>query len=127
MNDITQLKYKIDSFDEVNKIVRVSFEDGQWAQVRLSTPLPTTIQELENQIKMYAPTVEHLQAQSSNANLSFITSNIGVDRTCERKSLNPNSPGVPAPADNLDPEELYRVQMTIAIQRTLAEMAGATV
>ena len=127
MNDITQLKYKIDSFDEANKLVRVTFDDGSWAQIRLSTPLPKTIEDLENQIKKYATPVEHLEAQADTSDLSFITSNVGVQRTCERKSLNEGIPEHRAAADNLDLEELYKVQMTIAIQRTLAEMSGATV
>lgn len=127
MSDISLLKYVISEFDEKNKTVKVTFGDGAWAQIRLSTPLPTNIQELENQIKMYAPPVEHLQAQTEISDLSFITSNIGVERTCERKTMNVATPGVPQSSDNLDQEQLYRVQMTIAIQRTLAEMAGATV
>ena len=125
--DINLLNYKIDSFDEKNKILRVTFEDDTWAQIRLSTPLPKTIEELENQIKMYAPTVEHLEAQTEILDLSFITSNIGVERTCERRSLAPTPIDSRSTTDDLDLAELYKTQITIAIQRTLAEMAGATV
>jgi hypothetical protein len=125
--DINLLNYKIDSFDEKNKIVRVTFEDDTWAQIRLSTPLPKTIEELENQIKMYAATVEHLQAQTEILDLSFITSNIGVERTCERRSLAPTPINPGNTTDDVDLDELQRTQIIIAIQRTLAEMAGATV
>jgi hypothetical protein len=125
--DINLLNYKIDSFDEKNKILRVTFEDDTWAQIRLSTPLPKTIEELENQIKMYAATVEHLQAQTEILDLSFITSNIGVERTCERRSLAPTPINPGNTTDDVDLDELQRTQIIIAIQRTLAEMAGATV
>ena len=125
--DINLLNYKIDSFDEKNKIVRVTFEDDTWAQIRLSTPLPKTIEELENQIKMYAATVEHLQAQTEILDLSFITSNIGIERTCERRSLAPTPINPGNTTDDVDLDELQKTQIIIAIQRTLAEMAGATV
>lgn len=127
MSDITLLNYKIEDFDEQNKIVKVTFEDGSWAQIRLSSPLPNNIEELENLIKHYAPTVEHLQAQSEEKDLSYINNAIGEQRTCQRRTQNQNTPVVSSVTDNMDSEELYRVQTSIAIQRVLAEMAGATV
>jgi hypothetical protein len=126
MTDINVLNYKIDSFDEIKKIVKVTFDDGAWAQIRLTTPIPTNIQDLENQIKMYAPTVEHLEARTQEVDLSFITSNIGVDRTCARHQLNVQN-SIPDEENYLSSEELLKVQITIAVQRTLAELAGATV
>ena len=126
MSDISLLKYVISEFDEKNKTVKVTFGDGAWAQIRLSTPLPTNIQELENQIKMYAPPVEHLQAQSQEIDLSFITSNIGVERTCERHQLSKPQNSTNE-EDYLSNDELLNIQITVAIQKTLAEMAGATV
>lgn len=127
MQDITKLNYKIDEFDIENKKVKITFDDGSWADITLTSPLPTNMEELENQIKVYAPTVEHLQAKIEESDLSFITSNIGIERTCDRRTLNTPIPEAGTSIDNLDQEELYKVQMTIAVQRTLAEMAGATV
>lgn len=87
-----ELKYKITKFDEVEKLVDVVFEDGQWAQIRLVTPLPKNLTELENIIKTFASPVEFIEAkQDTETDLSFITPMIGVTNTCERFSIRENA------------------------------------
>jgi hypothetical protein len=130
MNDVFILQYKIEEFNKENKTLKVTFGDGTWAFIRLTSPLPESLTELEEVIKKYAPTVEHMKAQSvTDADLSFIEESIGKQQVCERFT---NVQPVPdqnqnSTIDNFDSAELYKVQITVAIQRTLAEMAGATV
>lgn len=79
--------YTITKFDEVNKIVTVSYEDGQWADIRLHEPLPTTIEQFDDIVKNFTAPYEHMQARVSNADLSFISSNVGMRRTAPRLRL----------------------------------------
>lgn len=130
MNDVFILQYKIEEFNKENKTLKVTFGDNTWAFIRLTSPLPKSLTELEEVIKKYAPTVEHMQAQAiTDVDLSFIEESIGKQQVCQRFT---NIQPVPdenqnATIDNFDAEELYKVKITVAIQRTLAEMAGATV
>jgi hypothetical protein len=130
MNDVFILQYKIEEFNKENKTLKVTFGDGTWAFIRLASPLPESLAELQEIIKKYAPTVEHMQAQTvTDIDLSFIEESIGKQQVCERFT---NIQPVPdqnqnSTIDNFDSAELYKVQITVAIQRTLAEMAGATV
>ena len=129
--DANVLNYKIDSFDEIKKIVKVTFDDGAWAQIQLISPYPTNLQELENQIKMYAPSVEHLESRTHTANLDFISNNIGTNNSCERRyersSTQPTQNELAAAADGLDIQELQRTLLRAAIERTIAGMVEATV
>lgn len=109
--------YTITKFDEVNKIVTVSYEDGQWADIRLHEPLPTTIEQFDDIVRNFTAPYEHMQARVSNADLSFISSNVGMRRTTPRLRLRldtgepaqmPNSPAVNY--DDLDAVEMNRLK-----------------
>jgi hypothetical protein len=130
MNDVFILQYKIEEFNKENKTLKVTFGDGTWAFIRLTSPLPESLSDLQEIIKKYAPTVEHMKAQSvTDADLSFIEESIGKQQVCERFTNVQPVPGQYqiSTIDNFDFAELYRVKITVAIQRTLSEMAGATV
>jgi hypothetical protein len=128
MNDVFILQYKIEEFNKENKTLKVTFGDGTWAFIRLTSPLPESLSDLQEIIKKYAPTVEHMQAQAvTDIDLSFIEESLGKEQSCERFTNVQPIPNQNSTIDNFDSAELYRVQITVAIQRTLAEMAGATV
>ena len=83
-----EFKYKITKFDDENKVVVVSYEDGNWAEIRLTNPLPATVEELEDIIKRYTAPVEVIEAQKApSADLSYIEPLVDVERTAERFSL----------------------------------------
>lgn len=83
-----QFKYKITKFDNENKTIVVVFDDGSWSEIRLTNPLPPTIEDLEKIIKQYTAPIEVIEAQQSpSADLSYIDSFVGVERSAERFSL----------------------------------------
>lgn len=85
--------YTITKFDEVNKTLVVTFEDGHWAEIRLANPLPKDISALEEIIKRRTAPIEAIQAQTNpDADLSYINSLVGNTRTAERYSLVPPAP-----------------------------------
>lgn len=85
---MNELKYRITSFDKELKLLEVKFDDGSWAQIRLTTPLPKTLIELEEIIKQFSAPVEAIEAQvSPDADLSYISNIVGVERVCERQRL----------------------------------------
>lgn len=88
-----EFKYKITKFDNENKTIVVTFDDGHWAEIRLTNPVPPTIEDLEKIIKQYTAPVEVIEAQlAPSADLSYIDSLIGVERSAERFSLKPVIP-----------------------------------
>lgn len=96
-----KFKYTITKFDKENKLVVVTFDDGQWAELRLVNPLPKTIEELETVIKQFTAPKEAIEAQlNPDTDLSYIDNLIGVEKECDRFVMNPE----PAPAPTIDPE-----------------------
>lgn len=82
------LTYTITSFDPVNKELRVEFEDGNWAGIRLTSPLPKDSLELEAIIKQFAAPIEAMEARlTPDADLTYIASMLNTPRHCERYSL----------------------------------------
>lgn len=117
------LKYTITKFDNENKLVTVSFEDGSWAEIRLANPLPKDVQELESIIKSYAAPLEAVEAQSNpDADLSYINSLVGNERITTRFQLNP-TPETNNPSSGLDPEVEENMKMweEIAFQKKVGE------
>lgn len=81
-------QYKITKFDNVNKVIVVTFADGHWAEIRLTNPLPANTDELDKIIQRYAAPVEVIEAQQApSADLSYINGLIYVERTAQRFSL----------------------------------------
>lgn len=106
------LKYKITKFDTQLKIIDVSFDDGTWAQLRLSNPLPKNQQDLEMIIKDYAAPIEAIQAQQSpDADLSYIEDLVDKEFETTRKSL-----FAPAAVIDIDEEALAESQMWEELQ-----------
>lgn len=88
---MNKFKYTITKFDKDLKIIVVNFEDGGWAEIGLTTPLPKNIDELESIIKRFTAPIEAIQAQMNpDADISFINSLIGVEKETERLSINQN-------------------------------------
>jgi len=101
------LEYTIQSFDAVNKVVTVNFDDGGWAEIRLMNPLPKNKTELEDKIKRFTRPVEVVEAQTNpDADLNYISSLVGVPQTCTRFRM--NNPIKPEP---VDPEVEARLKM----------------
>lgn len=83
-----EFKYKITKFDNENKIITVVFEDGGWAEIRLTNPLPASIEELEKIISTYTAPKELIEAQQApSADLSYIEPWVEIERVAERFSL----------------------------------------
>lgn len=84
------LNYTITKFDNETKSLVVTFDDGAWAEIRLATPLPNNLDELEKIIAQFSAPKEVVEAQqATDIDLSYIDSVIGVARTCPRLSLLP--------------------------------------
>ena len=82
------LTYTIRSFDDVNKVVLVDYDDGSWAEIRLTKPLPKTREDLEKIIKRFARPIESMLATiDPDADLSYISDLIGNTQTCSRFSV----------------------------------------
>lgn len=85
---MNELKYTVSNFDAASTTISVDFDDGTWAQIRLTKPLPKNKEELENLIKQFAAPVEAIQAIADpDADLSYINDLVGVQGTTTRKSL----------------------------------------
>jgi hypothetical protein len=113
--DIT---YTIRSFDDVNKIVTVDFDDGSWASIGLMKPLPKDKLELEEAIKRYAKPKEAIEAKTNpDADLSYISSLIGISQTCERFSISIVKPIINKPTiEKIDTETEANLAMWEKIQ-----------
>lgn len=84
------LKYKITKFDSENKVVVVTFEDGGWAELRLTNPLPKNVDELETIIRQFAAPVEAIEARTNpDTDISYIYDLVDVERTTTRHTLTP--------------------------------------
>lgn len=81
------ITYKITKFDPENKVLDVVFEDGGWAQITLSTPLPTTVDALDEIIKRFTAPIEHIEAKMSSVSLDYINALVGIPRTTTRFSI----------------------------------------
>lgn len=101
-------KYTITKFDAENKLVVVTFDDGNWAELRLTNPLPKDITELEAQIKRFTAPKEAIEARlAPDADLSYIESLVGIEKECERFSFKP-----PEQAEQtVDPEVEAQMKM----------------
>jgi hypothetical protein len=91
-----EFKYKITKFDNVNKIITVVFEDGGWAEIILTNPLPPNIEALEKIISTYTAPKELIEAQQApSADLSYIEPWVEIERVAERFSLTSLTPPLP--------------------------------
>jgi hypothetical protein len=86
---LNQFKYTITKFDSENKIVVVTFDDGAWTEIRLVSPLPKDLNELEEIIKRFTPPVEALQAKIDTTDLSYIDPLVGKEATTNRLRMTP--------------------------------------
>lgn len=89
-----QFKYKITKFDKENKTITVVFdEDNSWAEIRLSNPLPPSIEELEKIIRHYVAPKEVIEAKiAPSADVSYIEQYIDIERTADRLKLFDDQP-----------------------------------
>lgn len=102
------LKYTITKFDEEHKLVVVTFDDGGWAEIRLTNPLPKNIDELEDMIKRFAAPVEAIEALTSpDADLAYIAPLVGSERTTSRLRLRPEQ----TESTEIDPAVEANMQM----------------
>lgn len=87
---MSTFKYTITKFDEENKIVVVTFDDGSWAELRLTNPLPKDIESLEEQIKRFTSPKEAIEARTNpDADLSYVSSLVGIEKECSRFEISP--------------------------------------
>jgi hypothetical protein len=100
---MSQFNYTISEFNSDTKTLKVDFDDGSWAQIQLREPLPTTQQEIDDIVKHYTASKEVIEARNSPANLDFIHSMVGKERTANRHSM---SPVTNMQLDNSNPNEI---------------------
>lgn len=111
---MSSFKYTITKFDEENKLVVVTFEDGAWAELRLTNPLPKDTIELEDIIKKFTAPKEAIEARlTPDADLSYINSLVGVEKECDRMILNPSSNST---LGEIDPEVEANMKMWEDVQ-----------
>jgi hypothetical protein len=119
------LNYTITKFDNQNKFVVVTFEDGTWAEIRLRNPLPKTKEELENLIKRYAAPEEAVLAISTpDADLSFIDSLVGITETTTRFSIEKEKQALKAEREKLAQESgpINDPRFGVPLSRSLDEL-----
>lgn len=109
---MSTVKYTITKFDKDLKLITVVFEDGGWADIGLTNPLPKNISELENIIKKFTAPKEAIEAQlNPDADLSYIDSIIGIQKECNRLELNSTTP-----TPSVDPEVDANMKMWEEVQ-----------
>lgn len=116
---MSNFKYTVTKFDQENKLVVVTFDDGGWAELRLVNPLPKNVVELENLIKRFTAPKEAIEARvNPDADLSYIDQLIGVEKECERLTLSQ-----PSQPPEVDPEVEANMQMwqDLEFQRKVGE------
>lgn len=128
---MSTFKYTITKFDEENKLVVVTFDDGHWAELRLTNPLPKDIIELEHNIKRFTASKEAIEARlTPDADLSYINPLVGIEKECERFVMNPVNPAGQTSTEaskasefELDPETEANLKMweTIEFQKQVGE------
>lgn len=87
--------YTIDDYNPAERYVRVTFDDGAWARIALAEPLPANAQQLDMIVRHYTASQERMAAQTSGADLSFITDLVGQQRTVGRFSVKNSLEGDP--------------------------------
>lgn len=93
MNPVT---YKITNFDAEKLLLDVVFEDGGWARISLTAPLPESPEDIDEIVKRFTAPVEHLEAKQSSVSLAYIDTMLGVPRTTARYSIaGKNTPKTP--------------------------------
>lgn len=83
----TELKYTITRFDDQNKVVDVSYDDGGWARIQLVPPFPGTLEALDNIVRRFAPSIEVIESRKDPKDLSFIHGAVGVERVTQRQAV----------------------------------------
>ena len=116
-------KYTITKFDADNKIVVVTFENGKWAEIRLTTPLPTTVEQLEAIIKRFTDPIEYMHALVSDVDLSYIDALVGQERESNRYSERLNMDATASfEADMQEIDDLEESRLKVLIKETVAEL-----
>lgn len=87
--DTTTLKYVIDSFDQSNMVIQVSFPDDSTGVAIGLKSIPESQEELDLIVKPWATHQEVADtiAAVTPADISFLTSRIGVETTTTRFSV----------------------------------------
>jgi hypothetical protein len=85
-----EFKYKVTKFNLAEKLLTVVFEDGGWAEIRLVEPFPASMQDVDKIVAEYTASIDDMEAKlNTTADLSFIESAIDVERTGQRRRINP--------------------------------------
>lgn len=109
---MSKFKYTITKFDAENKLLVATFDDGGWAEIRLVNPLPKDVTELENIVKQFVAPKEAIEARTSpDADLSYIDGLIGIEKECDRLSLNQQNQ-----SQEIDPEVEANMKMWEDVQ-----------
>lgn len=83
-------KYKVTKFDSAEKLLTVVFEDGGWAEIRLVEPFPASMADIDKIVAAYTASIDDMEAKlNTTVDLSFIESAIDVERTGQRRRINP--------------------------------------
>lgn len=121
----TSFEYVITQFDAVDKLLRVEFADGGWAQIPLMAPLPTDMAEVDAIVRQFTAPVEVMAARAAATDLSFLSAQLMTPRTTERLKLTPEPVVTPTPSTLAEWKEAKKAE--IAEWRWQRETGGVTV
>jgi hypothetical protein len=113
---VNTVTFVITSFNEEDKQLDVSFDDGSYAKIQLKSPLPANQEDLEIIVKQFARPLEVVQAYAEDADLSFIHGLTEKQITTTRHSVDgmvptPDGRLVPNNSNGPTPDAETRDQM----------------
>jgi len=128
---VTTFNYTITKFDEVNKFLTISLENGRWTNIALKVPLPKTKDDLDKIICQYELPQEVLDARSdTTTDLSFITNLVNQSQTADRlvltKQININTPPSPSPDLTQAQSDLRKLQYQSIVGDSLVKFGILT-
>jgi len=87
MSDLKVFEYQITEFNEEEKVLKVQFNDGAWAQIPLMMPFPDTPEKIDAIVRTWTLPLELMEAKAAKADLSFVKDMVGKTRRAERFSF----------------------------------------
>lgn len=85
-----QFSYTIDEVDAVNKRLRVTFDNGEWAMIPLPIPLPDTKEKIDEVVKQWTDSEVRLTVGNVPTDMSFLEGLVGQSLIAERLRVKHN-------------------------------------
>lgn len=97
MDTIDKFTYTVRSYNVAERTLDVAFSGDRWSRISFRGSMPKTAEELDKIVAMFAPHVEHIQAQQDDD--TFVRNMIGQTRLADRFRATPEpvEPKLPNP------------------------------